>query len=103
MQVLYRKVLNQLNEVGSVDPQLALLLLHQCGRFCKLVHLSARFSRSAYRGPSIAADVIHMPMSLVVYQPYDVMFGWHTCIFLLGFRCDTLLYCLATPCGKTSI
>ena len=34
------KLLNQLSEVGSVDPQVALLLLHQCGGFSKLVHLS---------------------------------------------------------------
>ena len=34
------KLLNQLSEVGSADPQVALLLLRQCGGFCKLVHLS---------------------------------------------------------------
>ena len=34
------KLPNQLSEVGSVDPQVALLLLRQCGGFCKLVHLS---------------------------------------------------------------
>ena len=31
------KLLSQLEEVGSVDPQVALLLLRQCGGFCKLV------------------------------------------------------------------
>ena len=30
----------QLSEVGSADFQVALLLLRQCGSFCKLVHLS---------------------------------------------------------------
>ncbi|KAL5510402.1 hypothetical protein EMCRGX_G005940 [Ephydatia muelleri] len=34
------KLLSQLEEVGSVDPQVALLLLRQCGSFCKLVHLA---------------------------------------------------------------
>ena len=34
------KLLTQLEEVGSVDPQVALLLLRQCGSFCKLVHLA---------------------------------------------------------------
>ena len=34
------KLLSQLEEVGSVDPQVALLLLRQCGGFCKLVHLA---------------------------------------------------------------
>ena len=34
------KLMNQLSEVGSVDPQVALLLQRQCGGFCKLVHLS---------------------------------------------------------------
>ena len=33
-------LLTQLSEVGSADPQVALLLLRQCGGFCKLVHLS---------------------------------------------------------------
>ena len=34
------KLLTQLKEVGSVDPQVAVLLLHQCGGFCKLIHLA---------------------------------------------------------------
>ena len=34
------KLLSQLEEVGSVDSQVALLLLRQCGGFCKLVHLA---------------------------------------------------------------
>ena len=34
------KLLSQLEEVGSVDPQVALLLLRQCGGLCKLVHLA---------------------------------------------------------------
>ena len=32
------KLLNQLSEVGSADPQVVLLLLHQCDGFCKWVH-----------------------------------------------------------------
>ena len=34
------KLLTQLEEVGSEDPQVALLLLCQCRSFCKLVHLA---------------------------------------------------------------
>ena len=33
------KLLSQMSEVGSVDPQIALLLRH-CATFCKLVHLA---------------------------------------------------------------
>ena len=35
-----RHLLTQLEEVGSVDPQVALLLLRLCGSFCRLVHLA---------------------------------------------------------------
>ena len=31
---------SQLEEVGLIDPQVALILLHLCGAFCKLVHLT---------------------------------------------------------------
>ena len=34
-------LLEQLEDVGAVDPQVALLLLRQCGGFCKLVHLAS--------------------------------------------------------------
>ena len=34
------KLLSQLEELGSVDPQVAQLLLRHCGGFCKLVHLA---------------------------------------------------------------
>eukprot|EP00731_Ephydatia_muelleri_P021595 Em0014g186a len=34
------KLLSQLVTVGSLDPQVALLLLHQCAGYCKLVHLA---------------------------------------------------------------
>ena len=34
------KLLQQLEAVGSIDPQIALLLLRQCGSYCRLVHLS---------------------------------------------------------------
>ena len=33
-------MLEQLEDAGAVDPQVALLLLRQCGGFCKLVHLA---------------------------------------------------------------
>ena len=48
------KLLNKLSEVGSADPQVALLLLRQCGGFCKLVHLS----RST--PPSLVADALRL-------------------------------------------
>ncbi|KAL5509541.1 hypothetical protein EMCRGX_G004932 [Ephydatia muelleri] len=34
------QLLSQIEEVGSVDPQVALLLLRMCGAFCKMVHLA---------------------------------------------------------------
>ena len=34
------KLLQQLEAVGSIDHQVALLLLRQCGSYCRLVHLS---------------------------------------------------------------
>ena len=33
-------LLEQLEDMGAIDPQVALLLLRQCGGFCKLVHLA---------------------------------------------------------------
>ena len=34
------KLLSQMSEVGSLDPQFALLLLRHCATFCKVVHLA---------------------------------------------------------------
>ena len=34
------KLLKELEAVGSIDPQVAVLLLRQCGSFCRLVHLA---------------------------------------------------------------
>eukprot|EP00731_Ephydatia_muelleri_P016405 Em0009g829a len=34
------RLLSQVAEVGSIDPQIALLLLRQCASFCKLVHVA---------------------------------------------------------------
>ena len=34
------KLLKELEVVGSIDPQVALLLLRQCGSYCRLVHLA---------------------------------------------------------------
>ena len=48
------KLLTQLSEVGSADPQVALLLLRQSGGYCKLVHLS----RST--PPSLVADALRL-------------------------------------------
>ena len=55
------KLLSQLVTVGSLDPQVALLLLRQCAGYCKLVHLA----RSA-----------PPPLSLI---------GWH-CLMLHDIR-----------------
>ena len=35
-----RALLSQLERVGMIDPQVALVLLHLCGGFCKLAHLA---------------------------------------------------------------
>ena len=43
-----------LEDVGSVDPQVALLLHCQCGSFCTMVHLA----RST--PPSLRADALQM-------------------------------------------
>ena len=42
----------QVVDVGAVDPQVALLLLRQCGGFCKLVHL-ARSNPPAFIGEAL--------------------------------------------------
>eukprot|EP00731_Ephydatia_muelleri_P005639 Em0002g1815a len=47
-------ILHMLEDVGSMDPQVALLLLRQCGSFCKMVHLA----RST--PPSLMADALQM-------------------------------------------
>ncbi|KAL5463779.1 hypothetical protein EMCRGX_G032713 [Ephydatia muelleri] len=53
-------LLNQQSEVGSVDPQVALLLLRQCGGFCKLVHLSRSTPSSLVADAlSLYSDDIH--------------------------------------------
>ena len=44
------KLLSQLATVGSLDPQVALLLLHKCAGYCKLVHLTHSIP------PSIISD-----------------------------------------------
>ena len=46
-----QRYMNMLEDVGSEDPQVALLLLCQCGSFCKMVHLA----RST--PPSLTANV----------------------------------------------
>ena len=47
-------LLHMLEDVGSMDPQVALLRLRQCGSFCKMVHLA----RST--PPSLMADALQM-------------------------------------------
>ncbi|KAL5466808.1 hypothetical protein EMCRGX_G030958, partial [Ephydatia muelleri] len=45
-------LISRLQQVGSKDPQVAYLLLHFCGSFCKMVHLA----RSTL--PSLVAEVL---------------------------------------------
>ena len=47
------KLLSQLAEVGTEDPQVAFLLLRQCAAFCKLVHL-ARSTPPSYIADGLA-------------------------------------------------
>ena len=48
------KILALLKEVGSIDSQVALLLLRQCGGFCQMVHI-ARCTP-----PSLALEGLHL-------------------------------------------
>ena len=48
-------LLHMLEDVGSVDPQVALLLLRQCGSFCKMVHLARSIPPSLMAtGPTLS-------------------------------------------------
>ena len=47
-------LLHMLEDVGSIDPQVALLLLRQCGSFCKMEHLAHSIP------PSLMADALQM-------------------------------------------
>ena len=53
-RVKAQELLHMLEDVGSVDPQVAQLLLRQCCSFCKMVHLA----RST--PPSPMADALQM-------------------------------------------
>ena len=48
------KMLELLKEVGSVDTQVALLLLRQCGGFCQMVHIAK------CTPPSVALEGLHL-------------------------------------------
>ena len=48
------KLLQQLAQVGSSDPHLAMLLLRQCGGFCRLIHLARTIP------PSLAGDAFSL-------------------------------------------
>ena len=47
-------LLHMLEDVGSIDPQVAMLLLRQCGSFCKMEHLARSIP------PSLMADALQM-------------------------------------------
>ena len=47
-------LLQQLAQVGSSDPHVAMLLLHQCGGFCRLIHLARTIP------PSLAGDALSL-------------------------------------------
>ena len=63
------KFLALLKDVGSFDSQVALLLLRQCGGFCKLVHIAR------YTPPSLASEGLHY-FDNVVRQSYG---AWGMC------------------------
>ena len=48
------KLLQQLAQVGSSDPHIAMLLLRQCGGFCRLIHLAKTIP------PSLAGDALSL-------------------------------------------
>ena len=48
------KFLALLKEVGSVDSQVALMLLRQCGGFCRMVHIARCIP------PSVALEGLHL-------------------------------------------
>ena len=48
------KLLQQLAQVGSSDPHVAMLLLRQCGGFCRLIHLARTIP------PSLAGDALSL-------------------------------------------
>ena len=48
------KLLQQLAQVGSSDPHVAMLLLCQCGGFCRLIHLARNIP------PSLAGDALSL-------------------------------------------
>ena len=67
------KLLSQMSEVGSVDPQIALLLLCHCATFCKLVHL-ARSTSPALVSEGLAlfdVEVRHHFCDTVAIDPSD--------------------------------
>ena len=47
-------MLSKLVEVATIDPQVALILLHVCGSFCKLVHLARATP------PSLVSDPLQL-------------------------------------------
>ena len=48
------KLLQQLAQVGSSDPHVAMLLLRQCGGFCRLIHLARSIP------PSLTGDALSL-------------------------------------------
>ena len=47
---------SQLEEVGLIDPQVALILLRLCGAFCKLVHLTRATPSSLIKDALVVFD-----------------------------------------------
>ena len=67
------KLLSQMSEVGSVDPQIPLLPLRHCATFCKLVHL-ARSTPPAFVSEGLAlfdVEVRHHCCDTVAIDPSD--------------------------------
>ena len=63
------KLLKELEAVGSIDRQVALLLLRQCGSFCRLVHL-ARNTPPLLVNEAFALfdDCVHAAMLFGMYR-----------------------------------
>ena len=78
------KLLSQLAAVGSLDPQVALLLLHQCAGYCKLVHLT----RST--PPSIISDGLALSDADVRHCFLDCT-GVDTAVTLTGCKFNCIL------------
>ena len=67
-------LLSQLEEVGVVDPQVALILLRLCGSICKLVHLArATPSTLTCKAFALIDDDIRMSCRCIGVDAFDTI------------------------------